>query len=442
MSISKEYYRKMQQHNDFVIHFSFTGMMRNREDCVLKVGIIGNNERGRAIQQLQCPSIDMYLYDHNADACVPLGTTLEEIEQCDLIFNCISTSVDYHSYYHIDQLLQAATLVQHPYQIMYGSTPIGFADLHGYGCMPECIMDRKGEYHVKDIIYWVFGLPDKNKEEYQKRLNTLITICHVEGSIQSSTVYWLRAAEAELLHISRHAAHVSYVEMCQSLSELAMVKEISFEHVKPLLDMDPIIYQIPTSVQDMHLLYGQFQKAGIESPYLESILVREKKPIHVAVPTTKKISLVIASASDTLTEVVCRNLVKKDNLVILFSSTPTLLLDEDGNVLQHVISKTGTFLTKQFFPRLDYIWDFTKMDACKACNPISYTACSEAMIETIHKLELVKQHKCPLTFLSDHDENNQLIQSFTTEYPQYKHMVEIIHVLFDKSERSEYLFKN
>ena len=341
----------------------------------------------------------------------------------------------------MDHLLQTTTLIHHPYQIMYGSTPLGFADLHGYGYMPECIMDKKGEYNVKNTKDWVFGLPDKNKEEYQKRLTTLITICHVEGSIQSSEIHWLTASEAELLSISRHAAHMSYVEICQSLSELALVKEIAFENVKPFLDRDPTIYQTPISVHDMHVLYGQFQKAGIESPYLESILVREKKPIEVAVPTTKKISLVIASASDILTEVVCRNLVKKNNLVILFACSTTLLLDEDGNVLQNVIAKTGTFLTKQFFPHLDYIWDFTKMDTCKACNTISYTACSEATIETINKLELVKQHHCPLTFLSDHDENNQLIQSFTTEYPQYKKMVEIIHVLFDKNERSDYLFK-
>ena len=149
----------------------------------------------------------------------------------------------------------------------------------------------------------------------------------------------------------------------------------------------------------------------------------------------------IPSLSDKLTEVVCRNLVKKDNLVILFAPSTTLLLDEDGNVLQNVISKTGTFLTKQFFPHLDYIWDFTKMDPCKACNTISYRACSEAMIETIHKLELVKQHRCSLTFLSDHDESNQLIQSFTTEYPEYKNLVEIIHILFDKNERSEYVLR-
>jgi hypothetical protein len=426
----------MQQNEDFVIQFRFTGMLRNREDCVLQVGIIGNNERGKAILQLQCPSIDIYLYDNNPELCIPPHTTLEEIEQCDLIFNCISTSIDYHSYYHMDQLLQSTTLIHHPYQIIYGSTPIGFADLHGYGSMPEWFMD------VKNANYWVFGLPDANKEEYKKRLTTLITICHVEGTIQSSEIHWLTAAEAELLHISRHAVHMSYVEICQSLSDVAMVKEIAFEHVKPLLDMDPTIYQMPVPVNDMHLLYGEFQKAGIELHSLESVLSREKTPIEVTTPTKKKISLVIASSSDKLTEVVCRNLVKKDNLVILFSPHTTLLLDEDGNVLQHVIAKTGTFLTKQFFSHIDYIWDFTKMDVCKACNISSYQDYSEAIIETMNKLELVKQHNCSLTFLSDHDESNQLIQAFTTEYPQYKKMVEIVHIFFDKNERSEYILKS
>jgi hypothetical protein len=119
-----------------------------------------------------------------------------------------------------------------------------------------------------------------------------------------------------------------------------------------------------------------------------------------------------------------------------------LLLDEDGNVLQHVIAKTGTFLTKQFFSHIDYIWDFTKMDVCKACNISSYQDYSEAIIETMNKLELVKQHNCSLTFLSDHDESNQLIQAFTTEYPQYKKMVEIVHIFFDKNERSEYILKS
>jgi hypothetical protein len=431
----------MQQNDDFVIQFKFTGIMRNREDCVLKVGIIGNNQRGRAIQQLQCSSIDIYLYDNDPELCFPVGTVIADLEQCDLIFNCISTSIDYHSYFHMDNLLHATTLLHHPYQIIYASTPIGFADSNGCGFMPECIMNSDGEYNVKNVNYWVFGLPASNTEECKQRLQTLITICHVEGATQSSVVYWLTATEAELLNVSRQAVRMSYIEMYQSLSDLAMVKGIAFNNVKLLLDMDPTAYPTSVPTNDMHLLYGQFQKAGIESHYIESIVEREKKPIHVAMPTTKKISLVIPSTNDKLTEDVCRNLVKKDNLVILFAPTTTLLLDDDGNILQNVISKTGTFLTKQFFPRLDYIWDFSKMDTCKTCNTSLYSVRSAAMIETMNKLELVKQHNCSLTFISDHDENDVLIQSFVAEYPQYKNTVEIIHILFDKSERSEYVLR-
>jgi hypothetical protein len=427
--------------DEFVIEFGFTGIMRNREDCVLRIGIVGNNSYGKAIQQLQCQAIDMYMYDPDPALCSPQGTTLVEIERCDLIFNCISTSIDYNSYYHMDNLLQASTLIDNPYQIIYASTPIGFADSNGCGFMPECILDNKGERNVKNVMYWVFGLPSNHTEECKNRLKTLITVCHVEGSIQSSMIHWLSASEAELFHISRYAVRMAQTEMYQSLLDLAMVKGIPFENVKLILDMDPSLYGTIVPVNDIHLLYGQFQKAGVESHYLESIVSRERRPVTVAVPTTKKISLVIASTNDKLTEDVCKNLVKKDNLVILFSPTTTMLLDEDGNILQNVISKMGSFTHKQFFPHLDYIWDFSKMDLCHTSNSSVYTVRSAAAIETMNKLELVKQHNCSLTFLSDHDEIDELVQAFITQYPEYKNKVEITNVFFDKNERTEYVFK-
>lgn len=433
---------KQDTNDEFVIDFKFTGMIRNREDCVLRIGIIGNNERGQTIQQLQCQSIDIYVYDSEPTLCVPVGTTPAEIERCDIIFNCIATSIDYNSYYHMDNLLHSSTLIQNPYQIIYASAPIGFASSNGCGFMPECILDSKGERNVKNVLYWVFGLPDSiEREECKNRLKTLITICHVEGSIQSSAIYWLSASEAELLHISRHAIRMAYNEMYQSLLDLALVKGISFDNVKQILDMDPSLYNTSIPINDMHLLYGQFQKAGVESHYVESIVAREKESIQIAEPTTKKISLVIASKNDKLTEDVCRNLIKKDNLVILFSPTTTMLLDEHGNILSNVISKTGSFSHKQFFPHLDYIWDFSKMDTCNTYHTSAYTSRCATMIETMNKLELVKRHNCSLTFLSDHDENDELISAFINEYPQYKNKVEITNVFFDKSERSEYVFK-
>jgi hypothetical protein len=104
--------------------------------------------------------------------------------------------------------------------------------------------------------------------------------------------------------------------------------------------------------------------------------------------------------------------------------------------MKDVLSKTGTFRHKQFFPTLDYIWDFSKMDSY---TPTTYTDKTAAFIETMNKLELVKTHNCSLSFLSDHDEDDELVSAFVNEYPEHRGKVEIIHVLFDKNERSDYI---
>jgi hypothetical protein len=182
------------------------------------------------------------------------------------------------------------------------------------------------------------------------------------------------------------------------------------------------------------------QAAHINSHYFQAGQLYKTVDRMSSFPTDKKISLVIASKNDKMTEDVCRNLIRKDNLVILFSTTPTMILDTDGNVLPHVLPKTGSFRQKQFFPKLDYIWDFSKMDVDE-CDNTPYTSCSNILIETMNKLELVQKHNCSLTFLSDHDKHDELITAFIKEYPEHRDRVEIIHVLFDKSERSEYLLR-
>ena len=146
--------------------------------------------------------------------------------------------------------------------------------------------------------------------------------------------------------------------------------------------------------------------------------------------------MVIGTRNDKLIEDVCRNLIRKNNIVILFSDTPILLLDADGNIMKDVLSKTGSFHHRQFFPTLDYIWDFSKMDSY---TPTTYTDKAASFIETMNKLELVKTHNCSLSFLSDHDEDDDLVAAFVNEYPEHRGRVEIIHVLFDKNEKSDYI---
>ncbi len=416
-------------------------MLRNREDCILRIGIIGNGDRGKMIQQLQCPSIDFLVYDSHPELCVPLETTVEEMEQCDLIFHCLPVPMDHNACSHTTLLSDSILSLKNPYQIIYASTPIGFSESMGCCVMPEWITNPIWEDEFT-IPYWIIGLPSSgNTEECKKRITTLFTTCHTEGSISYSAIHWLTSTEAEWLVMAKNAFLTAHTGISHELYDIATTKGIQQERVKAIISLDPLLCTLFSDCfpKKMYTVYDQ--AAHIDSHYFQAGQLYKTVDNIPLLTTDKKISLVIASKNDKMTEDVCRNLIRKDNLVILFSNTPTMILDADGNVLPHVLSKTGSFCQKQFFPKLDYIWDFSKMDADDVTDATSYTAYSHSLIETMNKLELVRLHNCSLTFLSDHDKHDELIHTFIKEYPQHRDRVEIIHVLFDKSERSNYVLQ-
>ena len=412
-------------------------MLRNREDCILRIGIIGNGDRGKAIQQLQCSSIDFLVYDSNPELCVPLETTVEEMEQCDLIFHCLPVPMDYNACSHTTLLSNSILSLKNPYQIIYASTPIGFSESMGCCYMPEWITDTWEDEFTTP--HWIIGLSSlEHAEECKKRITTLLTTCHTEGSISYSAIHWITSTEAEFLAIAKNAFLTADTGITHELYDIAATKGIQQERAKTIISLDSLLRTFCRDCFPKEM-YGVYQQAAhIDSHYFQAGQLYKVVDNIPLLTTDKKISLVITSKNEKMTEDVCRNLIRKDNLVILFSNTPTMILDSDGNVLPHVLSKTGSFRQKQFFPKLDYIWDFSKMDADDANT---YTAYSSSLIETINKLELVRQHNCSLTFLSDHDTHDELIYTFIKEYPQYRDRVEIIHVLFDKSERSDYVLQ-
>jgi hypothetical protein len=415
-------------------------MLRNREDCILRIGIIGHGDRGKAIQQLQCSSIDIIIYDINSELCLPLETTVEEMEHCDLIFHCLPIPMNYNACCDTTVLSNSILSLKNPYQIIYSSSPIGFSDSMGCCFMPECTMEPIWEDEFT-TPYWIIGLPSsEHAEEYKKRITTLLTTCHTEGSISYSAIHWITSTEAEWLAMTKKAFLTAHTGISHELYDIAATKGIQQDRVKTIIQLDPLLrtFFSDSFPKEMYSVYHQAAK--IDSHYFQAGQLDKTVDQASLFPTDKKISLVITSKNDKMTEDVCRNLIRKDNLVILFSNTPTMILDADGNVLPHVLSKTGSFRQKQFFPKLDYIWDFSKMDADE-CNNTPYTACSSTLIETMNKLELVQKHNCSLTFLSDHDKYDELITAFIKQYPQHRDRVEVIHVLFDKSERSEYLLR-
>ena len=402
-------------------------MLRNREDCILRIGILGNSAIGNnlienVVQQFQCSSVDIIIYDINRDIYKTIDITIEMIEACDLIFYCIPTEMNYHTSCDTTILSEYISLITNPYKIICSNVPIGYSQ--SMGCNIMIFIDKNP---------WIIGTINLSVaehsyiiEESKKRITTLREICHKEGIFQDNTIHWASTTELEVAIVYKTILLEAWAEITNEVDTFLTEKNINHNVIKQLCTL------LPDIKYDVHDAYHQFQITETFFPIIQHIMKKERESII----TEQKISLVIGARNDKLIEEVCRNLILKENIVIIFSDTPISLLDADGNIIKNVLSKTGSFRYKQFFPKLDYIWDFSKMDSY---SPTTYTDKTISFIETMNKLELVKTHNCSLSFLSDHDRDDDLVSAFVKEYPEYKSKVEVINILFDKTHMSEYV---
>ena len=322
--------------------------------------------------------------------------------------------MNHHTSCDTTLLSEYISLIKNPYKIICSTVPIGYSQ------SMECSM-----MILPGKEQWIVGMIESSiTEEFKKRMVSLRETCHKEGVVLDDMIQWASATELEAAIAYKTILSEAWSGITQEADEFITKKNINPSIIKKICTF------LPDSFHDIHSVYHQI--ADTSFPILQHIIKKDREPMT----TDKKISLVIGTRNDKLIEDVCRNLIKKDNIVILFSDTPILLLDSDGNVMKDVLSKTGSFRHKQFFPKLDYIWDFSKMDSY---TPTTYTDKTASFIETMNKLELVKTHQCSLSFLSDHDEDDDVVSAFVNEYPEHRGRVEIIHVLFDKNEKSDYI---
>ncbi len=65
------------------------------ENKTFKIGIVGNGFVGKATQLLCNPDVEMMVYDIRPEACIPLGTTMKDLETCELVFICVPTPMNH-----------------------------------------------------------------------------------------------------------------------------------------------------------------------------------------------------------------------------------------------------------------------------------------------------------------------------------------------------------
>lgn len=84
----------------------------------MQIGIIGNGFVGKATKLLKSVSINVIVYDIRAEACEPLGTTLNDIELCDLIFICLPTPLNHDGKFYTKIIEDTISKINNPYKII------------------------------------------------------------------------------------------------------------------------------------------------------------------------------------------------------------------------------------------------------------------------------------------------------------------------------------
>jgi UDP-glucuronate decarboxylase len=396
----------------------------------MKIGIVGNGFVGKATKLLKTDNIDIIVYDIRKEACEPLGTGLEDIENCDLIFLCLPTPINHNSNCYTQILEDVIIKLNNPFKVIRSTVPIGFSASQKCFFMPEFLTEANWKEDFIHSKYWIFGLLENNDElnlEFGKRITNLFNISKNEGAIDSSIIHWLTTTEAEYLKLAKNCYLAAKVGIMNELYQIATVKGINYDKVKEIIKLDSRIGKTHMDVpgygnlfgyggtcfpKDTHSLYSQFQDNNIHSYYFQTSLIRNEYMDRTVrewatdywrttIPTNKKISLVTGGAGFLGTNL-CKRLLDMDHIVICLDNLST------GNMANiEILKENSSFLfknadvtNKQFFPKLDYIWHL----ACPASPPKyraePYKTLQTSLLGTMNMLELAKTHNCKFLFTS------------------------------------------
>lgn len=396
------------------------------------IGIVGNGFVGKATKLLKSPSINILVYDIKPEACEPLGTSLIDLEKCDIVFYCLPTPMNHHGKCYTKLLEDAIPKLQNKFKVIRSTVPVGFSQSQGCFFMPEFLTEVNWYVDFINSTHWIFGLlqGDNYNElnnEFRERITQLFNTSYQEGLIESSNTRFITNNEAEMLKLVKNCYLSAKVSIMNEIYDLCNAKSVNYENVKKLLLLDPRIGTTHMNVpgygglrgfggtcfpKDTHSLYSQFQEAGIDSIIYQSVLDRNDNldrpnrewsvdKWRSTIPTTKPISLVTGGTSFFGSNL-CGRLLREGNIVICLDNLQT---DSKNNIEEFqnnpdFLLKYADITNKQYFPHIDFIWHL----ACPASTPKyqinGYKTLQTSILGTMNMLELARVHQCPLLFIS------------------------------------------
>lgn len=257
--------------------------------------------------------IDILIYDIRPEACYPLGITLEDLDhECDLLFFCLPTPLNHDGTCYTTILEETISRCSNPYKIIRSTVPVGFAAKHGCYFMPEFLTEARWEHDFRSTNEWFVGIPmgvsaaitatntesslisaatltNIRREEFKRRMTKLINRSHKNGSIDSNTIVFCDASEAEMLKLMKNCFLSAKVGLMNEFYDFARAAKVDFNVVIELAKKDARMgtshFQVPGPdgrrgfggtcfPKDTHSLYCQMNAHGLNSKIYPAILDR------------------------------------------------------------------------------------------------------------------------------------------------------------------------
>jgi UDP-glucuronate decarboxylase len=394
------------------------------------IGIIGNGFVGKATKLLKSPSINILVYDIRPEACEPYGTTLYDLEKCDIIFYCLPTPMNHHGKCYTKLLEEAIPKLENPFKVIRSTVPVGFSQSQNCFFMPEFLTEANWREDFINSTHWVFGLlqGDINNElnkEFNRRIDQLFNTSCNEGQIVSSKTCILSNSEAEMLKLVKNCFLSAKVSIMNEFYDFCIAKGVNYNNIKKYLCLDPRIGESHMNVpgfsnlrgfggtcfpKDTHSLYSQFQEAGISSIIYQSVLDRNDNvdrpqrewtvdKWRTTIPATKPISLVTGGAG-LLGSNLCDRLLREGHIVICLDNLQTGNKKNIEKYLENpdFLFKYADIINKQYFPHIDYIWHLDCLLTSQKYHVDNYNTLQTSILGTMNMLELTRVHNCMLLF--------------------------------------------
>jgi nucleotide sugar dehydrogenase len=264
----------------------------------MKIGIIGNGFVGQATKELECDEIEILSYDLNPVLCNPIGTTLNDVLQTDIIFISVPTPMDKDgscSLIYITKVIDDITQYinfDEKLVVIRSTVPPGTSKKYNCYFMPEFLTEKNFKYDFTHNENWIFGIKNKPQDIiFKETVKELLNTSFKHNKIFNTNTHFVSNSEAEMIKLFRNNFLALKVSFCNEMEEFCKYTDINYKNVRRLSVLDPRVGSDHTYVpghdgkrgyggtcfpKDSNSCYFEMKRSGMVSYIVKSMVERNE----------------------------------------------------------------------------------------------------------------------------------------------------------------------